>query len=527
MLENRHQNLYSYMTNVVKYFGPPGTGKTTTLMNIIEKSLDEGVAPEKIAFISFSVKAAEEGKNRANIRLGLGFDEMPYFCTSHAFCKRIMGISQVMGGRDVFDFLEDYEFNLTKKYGTNARGLRSVVQDPYFDIIERAKANCCTLKEERLSLEKEQRKGVVVHMLEPIAEAWESFRLSRVPVVYSFADMINKFLDDGEAPELDLLIVDEAQDLAELNWRLVEKLALNAKKTYIAGDDDQAIYEWNGAKPQRFVNYEGESIVLDQSYRIPGKVHPIAERISKRIISREPKTYKPREEPGTVSKVSSVDLLPLREGNWLVLASCDYMLTDASKGYNVRKYLIDNGYAFAHNNFRYIPRKMSMAIQIWERLNNKEEITLSELDDLYSYLGKTGVKRGFITQVSQAPNQGQSLSLQQIIDNYGLKPECLGQEWQAVFDKTIDVERRSFIEKALKNEEDLLGEPRIVISTIHQAKGGEAENVAVYLDLSKSQKRTSMLQPDGLHRQFYVAITRTIENLYLIQAQDDYYRYVI
>ena len=203
------------------------------------------------------------------------------------------------------------------------------------------------------------------------------------------------------------------------------------------------------------------------------------------------------------------------------------MLTDASKGYNVRKYLIDNGFAFAHNNFRYIPRKMVAAIQIWERLNNKEDITLAELDDLYSYLGKTGVKRGFITQVSQAPNQGQSLSLQQIIDNYGLKTECLGQEWQTVFDKTIDVERRSFIEKALKNEEDLLGEPRIVISTIHQAKGGEAENVAVYLDLSKSQKRTSMLQPDGLHRQFYVAVTRTIENLYLIQAQDDYYRYVI
>ena len=100
-------------------------------------------------------------------------------------------------------------------------------------------------------------------------------------------------------------------------------------------------------------------------------------------------------------------------------------------------------------------------------------------------------------------------------------------EWKEVFERTIDVERRSFIEKALENEEDLHGEPRIAISTIHQAKGGEAENVAVYLDLSKAQKRTSMLQPDGLHRQFYVAITRTIDNLYLIQAQDDYYRYVI
>ena len=89
------------------------------------------------------------------------------------------------------------------------------------------------------------------------------------------------------------------------------------------------------------------------------------------------------------------------------------------------------------------------------------------------------------------------------------------------------MERRSFIERAKTRKEDLHEEPRIVISTIHQAKGGEAKNVAVYLDLSRAQKLSSVLQPDGLHRQFYVAITRTIENLYLIQAQDDYYRYVI
>ena len=123
-------------------------------------------------------------------------------------------------------------------------------------------------------------------------------------------------------------------------------------------------------------------------------VHPIAEKISKRIAVREPKTYRPRKEKGTVNKVGSIDLLPVDKGQWLVLASCDYMLTDASKGYNIRKYLIDNGYPFAHAQYRYIPRKMMLAIDVWKKLNNKEDITLGDLSELYFYLGKTGVKRG-------------------------------------------------------------------------------------------------------------------------------------
>ena len=40
---------------VTKYFGPPGTGKTTTLLRHVEQHLDEGIAPDQIAFISFSL----------------------------------------------------------------------------------------------------------------------------------------------------------------------------------------------------------------------------------------------------------------------------------------------------------------------------------------------------------------------------------------------------------------------------------------------------------------------------------------
>ena len=514
--------------NIKKYFGPPGTGKTTKLLGLVDQHLEAGVQPDQMAFISYSVKAATEAKNRANTNLGLGFDEMPYFCTSHAFCKRVMGIGRVMCGEDVKEFLEEYSFNLTKNYKMdNRRSLQSLVEDPYFQIIENAKTNCRSVDEERLSTILALRKNVTPLMLNSIAEAWEEYRLKSVPVIYSFADMINKFITEGTPPLIKVLIVDEAQDLAELNWQLVDKLSKTVETIYIAGDDDQAIYEWNGAKPQRFVDYAGEKIILNQSFRIPKKVHTIAEKISKRIKVREEKEYKPREEEGTVTEVSSVNLLPLKEGEWLVLASCDYMLSDAAKGYGIRKFLIDNGFPFSHNHYRYIPHKMMSAMNAWEKLNIEGTITVGELGDLYNYLGKAHVKRGFITKVLNDENKGQQVNKQQIIDMYGLKEECLDEEWKEVFSKTIDIQRRAFIEKALANKEDLIGEPRVSISTIHQAKGGEAENVAVLLDLSPAQQEDFILKPDGLHRQFYVAITRALQNLYLVKAKNENYRYLI
>ena len=60
-----------------------------------------------------------------------------------------------------------------------------------------------------------------------------------------FVDMIENFIEQGECPLLDVLIVDEAQDLVPLQWRIVhEVMKPNAKRIYYAGDDDQCIYSW-------------------------------------------------------------------------------------------------------------------------------------------------------------------------------------------------------------------------------------------------------------------------------------------
>ena len=510
----------------IKYFGPPGTGKTTTLLRHIERHLDEGVPPDKIAFISFSVKAADEGKNRARTRFGLDKDELVYFCTSHAFCKRVMGITRVLEGVDIKEFLDVYRFPLTKSYqGNTKKSLEAMLEDHYFQIIENAKASCHSVSSERLKTSVKERRRIVPALLDPMAKAWAEYREEQG--IYSFADMIVEFLEKGKVPPLEVLIVDEAQDLAELNWRLIEKLMAETPITYIAGDDDQAIYEWNGARPDRFVDMKGKTIVLEQSYRIPEQVHKKAERIVRRIQKRQPKSYLPRAHKGELIYLHAVEFLPLKEGQWLILASCDYMLNGDAEGYNTRRTLIEQGYPFSHNGFRYIRFSMIEAVDNWKKLNKKKKINVGELESIYNYLSKNEVKRGFLGKPGKEENKERELTKKQIVDEFGLKKECLGKTWQEVFVRKISEERRAFIEKAENNGEDLKSEPRIALSTIHKAKGGEADNVAVLLDLSPAQKMNAMLNADSLHRQFYVAVTRTRENLYLINAQNEGLKYAV
>ena len=75
--------------------GPPGTGKTTTLLNLVDQFIQQGVKPKKIGYFSFTKKAANEAKQRAIDKFNLDEKEdLIFFRTLHSFAFRFLGATK-------------------------------------------------------------------------------------------------------------------------------------------------------------------------------------------------------------------------------------------------------------------------------------------------------------------------------------------------------------------------------------------------------------------------------------------------
>jgi len=101
-------------------------------------------------------------------------------------------------------------------------------------------------------------------------------------------------------------------------------------------------------------------------------------------------------------------------------------------------------------------------------------------------------------------------------------PQLKEGYWYDVFEG-ISVKERSYIRAMLRRGEKITQEPRIRISTIHAAKGGEATNVILLTDISSRVFKSYQQNPDDESRVFYVGLTRAKENLFLIEPQTQKY----
>ena len=94
--------------------------------------------------------------------------------------------------------------------------------------------------------------------------------------------------------------------------------------------------------------------------------------------------------------------------------------------------------------------------------------------------------------------------------------------WYDVFQS--DYEECLYIREMLSNGEELNKPPRVKLSTIHSAKGGEADNVLLILDNTKTIRESAEKNEDKAdeeNRVWYVGVTRTKQNLYIMAARKE------
>ena len=121
------------------------------------------------------------------------------------------------------------------------------------------------------------------------------------------------------------ICVDEFQDTNLAQYRVLEHLVnLKTKNLFVVADDDQIIYQWNGANPERLqalrTDFEMEVLQLPENYRCPQKVIDLANQLIAYNLDRSP-GKKPLLAHKTDGKHSPIRLKEFdnfeEEGDWV------------------------------------------------------------------------------------------------------------------------------------------------------------------------------------------------------------------
>jgi ATP-dependent DNA helicase Rep len=270
-----------------------GSGKTRVITHKIAHLIEKGLAPRRIAAITFTNKAAAEMRERAAGLIGRAAKEV-LVCTFHALGVRMvredghmLGLKpsfSILDQDDVTSILKDCAGGTTdlatarqwqwtisnwKNQGWDARRALAMAGDDH----ERSIALIMQRYEERLtayqSVDFDDLIGMPMRLLKghpEVREKWQRL--------------------------LGHVLVDEYQDTNATQYELLKFLVGERARFTAVGDDDQSIYGWRGATldnlkklPQDFPQLK--VIKLEQNYRSTSAIL----RAANNVIGPNPKLF--------------------------------------------------------------------------------------------------------------------------------------------------------------------------------------------------------------------------------------------
>lgn len=446
--------------------GPPGTGKTTRLVGLARE-----LCPARALFVSHTRAAAQELKKRtklAHAQVG----------TLHSVCFRQLGVIS----QQVVDDTRRGQF-------LTSVGLRA--DDPNTtDIMSILARAHCTGVQPREIYDRTTRPcspGALDFYGRSYAEWKKSYGL------LDFNDMLSEAV--GEDFPYTSLFVDEAQDLSPLHWAVVMQIASKCENVVVAGDDDQAIFEWGGADPhgmsRHLPDYPRE--VLQESFRVPSLVHALAEGISGRISVREAKSYRPREQEGVLDEVGGLahlDWEGLSGGSGTVV-----LYRDVAARADIEGELVAARVPFRSLSGAPAPYDwgVARAYRTLKACTRGESVPKRDWDNMASILEPSAL-------ASLRAGRAQDLAAVRLVH--------LFQVPAPYYDYFAEC--------------DLVTPPKVRLSTIHNFKGAEESRVVLYTGLSERVSAGFAVDPDPEHRVWYVGVTRARDWLTVVHGANEY-----
>ena len=544
------------MAHVTRIIGGPGTGKTTLIrdrLTAIKKEL--GLSAEQIGLCTFTRAGRQELSERCAAEWGVSTDTLTrsgWFRTAHSIAYRQTKVddgqllqgkeggewtSTVVGGRVVSSYNHSTEV-FGYDYATDVD--KSVV---------------CSLRAWDLARAGMTSLASVLGMWRDIGESTEdTVTASRIVEKYEsakkrdgrldFTDILASYAGvrfsvsggaESTQPVGDLpagmrvLAIDEAQDSSGLVDLVCRRLASGdeIERVLLTGDPYQSIYGFGGSDFRHFMSWEADEETMPKSYRCPDNIMALGERCIRamksgyrnRGIVSAPHEGSIRTSGDVSDAVSKIK----GEESVLVLARCRFPLIEyeqelRSKGLPFA-WIDKVGSASQAAGFQALwdlGHGETICGEDWSHAIAMTRVTIGD-DKLLVRGEKKAWADGLRSEVDAVRPIEEGFALAGATPL--LAKMILEGDWVGAVEKRVEDRAKDWLAAAKKHGPELASNPRIRLSTIHSAKGMEADTVLLSTATSGAVER-GRLATDSLHdeecRIAYVGVTRAKRALVVV-----------
>lgn len=373
------ENLTSIQKQAVNWsIGPllviagPGSGKTMVLTLRIAKIISESSDDSfRVLGLTFTNKAADEMKSRVAAMMPESKNRV-VLNTFHGFCAEVLrnhgsyvnvspNFSIYSDTKDLQELLKDIAKDLDSVVDLNRYDIKNML--PIIQYLQRE------LVPPTSSLEGYIQEANIRDVVSQVYRAY--FAKLKELNVLDFESLIFKanelfqnfeFIAKHYRMIYKYICVDEFQDTNHAQYQLIKSITQNQfNNVFMVADDDQLIYQWNGASHRRiqeFINdFSAETIQLPDNFRCPPKVVQLANNLivhnKGRFKNKEPlRARKLVEDNGKTVRVFKFST---------VEDEIDWIATNIKE-----RFLLEKG------EFAVIARSNKLLQKIYEKLQKNE-----------------------------------------------------------------------------------------------------------------------------------------------------------